>query len=64
MATTQLVRAIHYENALAWQQESKAECSSLRMSWVVVTGENGNGQLRHAVDFGRSLLTPAKSGSL
>lgn len=46
MATTQLVPAIRYENAFPWHQESKAECTSLRMSWFVVTGKNGIHQLR------------------
>jgi len=46
MATTQLVRAIRYEPALFPQQECKAECSSPRMSWVVVTDRQGNRQLR------------------
>jgi hypothetical protein len=46
MATTQLARAIRYEPPFTWQQESKAECSSLRMSWVVVTDQQGNRQLR------------------
>jgi len=46
MATTQLVRAIRYEPAFTRQQESKAECSSLHMSWVVVTDQQGNRQLR------------------
>jgi hypothetical protein len=46
MATTQLVRAIRYENAFPWPQNGKAECSSLRLSWVVVTDNNGNSQLR------------------
>jgi len=46
MATTQLVRAIRYEPAFPWHQESKAESSSLRMSWVVVTDQQGKRQLR------------------
>jgi len=43
MATTQLASAIHYEDAIL---EPKAEYKPLRMSWVVVTDENGKRQLR------------------
>jgi hypothetical protein len=46
MATTQLASAIHYEDATVSQVEPKAEPKPLRMSWVVVTGENGKRQLR------------------
>jgi hypothetical protein len=46
MATTQLVRAIHHQDAPLWQVEPKAEHTPLRMSWVVVTDENGKRQLR------------------
>jgi hypothetical protein len=46
MATTQLVRTIHYENVSTCQPEGNVECNSLRMSWVVVTDKNGNRQLR------------------
>jgi hypothetical protein len=46
MATTQLVSAIHYEDATLRQVEPKAEHKPLRMSWVVVTDENGKRQLR------------------
>lgn len=45
MATTQLVR-VHHEDATLWQVEPKAEQKPLRMSWVVVTDENGKRQLR------------------
>jgi hypothetical protein len=45
MATTQLVR-VHHEDAPLWQGEPKAELMPLRMSWVVVTDENGKRQLR------------------
>jgi len=46
MATTQLVRAIPRDDAFTWQQESNAERNGLRMSWVVVTDQQGNRQLR------------------
>jgi hypothetical protein len=46
MATTQLASAIHYEGATLRQVEPKAEYKPLRMSWVVVTDENGRRQLR------------------
>ena len=45
MATTQLVR-VHHEDAPLWQVEREAEHKPLRMSWVVVTDENGKRQLR------------------
>ena len=45
MATTQLVSAIHHEDATL-RGEPKAEHKPLRMSWVVVTDENGKRQLR------------------
>jgi hypothetical protein len=43
MATTQLTRAIGYEET--WRMEVNSERSSLRMNWVVVTDENGNRKL-------------------
>jgi len=46
MATTRLVSVIHYEDARSWQVKPKAEHTPLRMSWVVVTDENGKRQLR------------------
>ena len=46
MATTQLAREIHYQDAPVWQPEGNLEHNSLRMSWVVVTDENGNQRLR------------------
>jgi hypothetical protein len=46
MATTQLARVIHHEDVCSWQVEQKAEFKSLRMSWVVVTDENGERRLR------------------
>jgi len=45
MATTRLVR-VHHEDAPLWQVEREAEHKPLRMSWVVVTDENGKRQLR------------------
>jgi hypothetical protein len=45
MATTQLVR-VHHGDAPLWQVEREAEHKPLRMSWVVVTDENGKRQLR------------------
>ena len=46
MPTTQLTRVIQYEDAASGQLESHAERNSPRMSWVVVTGNNGRRQLR------------------
>jgi hypothetical protein len=46
MATTQLVSAIQDEETFSWQVEPKAEHNPLRMSWVVVTDEHGQRQLR------------------
>ena len=46
MATTQLARVIHYENAFICRWEGDVERKSLRMSWVVVTDKNGHRQLR------------------
>lgn len=43
MATTQLTRAIGYEES--WRMEINNERSPLRMNWVVVTDENGNRKL-------------------
>ena len=45
MATTQLARETHYQDAPIWQAEGNLEHNSLRMSWVVVTDENGNRRL-------------------
>jgi len=42
MATTQLARAIHYEESSISQSVSNVERKSLSMSWVVVTDKNGN----------------------
>jgi hypothetical protein len=42
MATTQLQRVIHYEEALAWQPEGNVDHQVLSMSWVVFTDGNGN----------------------
>ena len=46
MATTQLVRAVHYEVAPNTQLERTVERKSLSMSWVVVTDSNGNRKLQ------------------
>lgn len=46
MATTQLARETPYQDAPFWQAEGNLGNSSLRMSWVVVTDENGNRRLR------------------
>ena len=46
MATTQLARATHYEVASTGQQGANVESKSLRMSWVVVTDDNGNRKLQ------------------
>jgi hypothetical protein len=41
MATTQLARETDYHDAPVWQVDGNLEHNSLRMSWVVVTDENG-----------------------
>jgi len=46
MATTQLARVIHYEDASPGQPGGTVESKSLRMSWVVVTDDNGNRKLQ------------------
>jgi len=46
MATTELARETRYQDAPNWQSEGDLEQNSLRMSWVVVTDENGSRQLR------------------
>jgi hypothetical protein len=46
MATTQLARAVHYEDASVWQLGSKVERNCLRMSWVVVTDSDGSRKLQ------------------
>ena len=46
MATTQLARVVHYEDAATWQFEPSGERNSLRMSWVVVTDSHGNRNLQ------------------
>lgn len=45
MATTQLARVIHYQDALE-QLEGNLERNSLCMSWVVVTDGNGGKKLQ------------------
>ena len=44
MATTELARVIHYEDAM--QLEGNLERNSLRMSWVVVTDGDGRPKLQ------------------
>ena len=46
MATTQLACVISHENVSLWKVQAKTEHTSLRMSWVVVTDECGQRQLR------------------
>ena len=46
MATTQLRHTACYEVFRPWQEENRQEQKPLRMSWVVVTDENGHRQLR------------------
>lgn len=46
MATTQLARVIHYEDASTSQLASNVERKSLSMSWVVVTDNCGNRKLQ------------------
>jgi hypothetical protein len=46
MATTQLVRALRYENVSASVSEGNEKRNSLHMSWVVVTDSNGHCKLQ------------------
>jgi len=46
MATTQLARAVQYQDNFLGHVAPKAEHTPLRMSWVVVTDEHGQRQLR------------------
>ncbi|HXY78894.1 MAG TPA: hypothetical protein VEH47_08780 [Candidatus Acidoferrales bacterium] len=46
MPTTQLTRVIEHEVAISRQLESHAERKFPRMSWVVVTDNNGRRRLR------------------
>jgi hypothetical protein len=46
MATTEFARAIQHEEAFTWQTEAHVERKSLRLSWVVVTDNEGRRQLR------------------
>ena len=46
MATTQLARVIHYEDASTQQVESRVERTPLRMSWVVATDSDGKRKLQ------------------
>ena len=52
MATTQLARETHYQDGPVWHADRNLEGNSLRMSWVVVTDENGNRRLRMQWDSG------------
>jgi hypothetical protein len=63
MATTQLARVIHFEDAAACQREGKVERKSLPMSRIVATGKNGRTGASHAVGIGGRLLTPSAEGS-
>jgi hypothetical protein len=59
MATTQLARVVRYEAADAWYSEPSMDRRSLRLNWVVVTGNNGGRQLRAQwlpADGGQSAL--------
>ena len=46
MTTTQLARAVRYENAAVWQFDGLLESKPLRLSWVVVTDADGNRRLQ------------------
>jgi len=46
MATTQLTRAIQYEDVAFWQLENNAERKSPRMSGVAVTENDGRRRLQ------------------
>jgi len=45
MATTRLMSAVDYENAVAGQPETLAARNSLRMNWVVDTDGDGASRL-------------------
>ena len=51
MTTTQLARAIRYDEVFTRQMESNL-VQDLRMSWVVVTDGNGNRKLQ--IEWARS----------
>ncbi len=46
MATTQLVSTVQHEDTFSCHVEPKMEHKTVRMSWVVVTDESGQRQLR------------------
>lgn len=46
MATTQLTRATHSETAVPWNPEECTIPARVRMSWVVVTDNDGSRRLR------------------
>jgi hypothetical protein len=58
MATTELTRAVRWEVCWPRQEEPRAEQTPLRMSWVVVTDNNGRRQLQMQWGSGRGKLTP------
>jgi hypothetical protein len=46
MATSELARVNHLEDASIWQIDSTVERKTLSMSWVVVTDHAGSRSLR------------------
>ena len=46
MTTTQLEHAIRNEDAAVWQFDVALRSKSLRMSWIVVTDEEGRRRLQ------------------
>lgn len=56
MATMELKRAASHEVVVPWPAEQKPETRALRMSWVVVTDENGKRSLcsRWSIDADRA----------
>lgn len=46
MTTNQLARVAGHEACAPWSVEQQAEHRVLRMSWIVVTDENGKRSLR------------------
>lgn len=46
MATTELTRAIRYEDASTWQLDGSVQPKPLSMSWVVVTDSAGSRKLQ------------------
>jgi hypothetical protein len=60
MPTTQLTRAIQYEDAASWQLGRNTEHAP-RMSWVVVTDNDGKRQLR--IQWERATGADARLGT-